>query len=106
MPHILGIDHVAFAARDLEASCAFYDGLFGARTQLNYAPEGRSLVRQIVLGAPCLASIRRAMASLSSPNIRPSAARISACAGRGVSTALSPCCAAMASPSLMARRHG
>jgi catechol 2,3-dioxygenase-like lactoylglutathione lyase family enzyme len=40
MPHILGIDHVAFAARDLEASCAFYDGLFGARTQLNYARKG------------------------------------------------------------------
>ena len=54
MPHILGIDHVAFAARDLEASCAFYDGLFGARTQLDYAPEGRSLVRQIVLGGALL----------------------------------------------------
>ena len=26
MPHVLGIDHIAFAARDLEATCAFYDG--------------------------------------------------------------------------------
>jgi catechol 2,3-dioxygenase-like lactoylglutathione lyase family enzyme len=34
MPHVLGIDHVAFAAADLEATCVFYDRLFGARTQL------------------------------------------------------------------------
>jgi catechol 2,3-dioxygenase-like lactoylglutathione lyase family enzyme len=25
MPNVLGIDHVAFAAHDLEATCAFYD---------------------------------------------------------------------------------
>ena len=54
MPHILGIDHVAFAARDLEASCAFYDKLFGARTHIDYAPEGKSLVRQIALGGALL----------------------------------------------------
>ena len=54
MPHILGIDHVAFAARDLEASCAFYDKLFGARTHMDYAPEGKSLVRQIALGGALL----------------------------------------------------
>ena len=54
MPHVLGLDHVAFAARDLEATCAFYDRLFGARTHLDYAPEGRSLVRQIALGGALL----------------------------------------------------
>ena len=27
MPHVLGIDRVAFAAHDLEATCAFYDRL-------------------------------------------------------------------------------
>jgi catechol 2,3-dioxygenase-like lactoylglutathione lyase family enzyme len=54
MPHILGIDHVAFAARDLEATCAFYDRLFGARTHLDYAPAGKSLVRQIGLGGALL----------------------------------------------------
>jgi catechol 2,3-dioxygenase-like lactoylglutathione lyase family enzyme len=32
MPHVLGIDHVAFAAADLEATSAFYDSLFGTRT--------------------------------------------------------------------------
>jgi catechol 2,3-dioxygenase-like lactoylglutathione lyase family enzyme len=54
MPHILGIDHVAFAAHDLEATCAFYDRLFGARTHLDYAPDGKSLVRQIALGGALL----------------------------------------------------
>jgi catechol 2,3-dioxygenase-like lactoylglutathione lyase family enzyme len=54
MPHVLGIDHVAFAARDLEATCAFYDRLFGARTHLDYAPAGKSLVRQIALGGALL----------------------------------------------------
>jgi catechol 2,3-dioxygenase-like lactoylglutathione lyase family enzyme len=54
MPHVLGIDHVAFAAADLEATCVFYDRLFGARTHLDYAPDGRSLVRQIALGSALL----------------------------------------------------
>jgi len=54
MQGILGIDHIAFAAQDLEATCAFYDRLFGARTHLDYAPDGKSLVRQIVLGGALL----------------------------------------------------
>ena len=54
MPHILGIDHVAFAARDLETTCGFYDKLFGARIHLDYAPDGKSLVRQIALGGALL----------------------------------------------------
>lgn len=54
MPQVIGIDHVAFPARDLEATCAFYDRLFGARTHLDYAPEGKSLVRQIALGGALL----------------------------------------------------
>jgi catechol 2,3-dioxygenase-like lactoylglutathione lyase family enzyme len=54
MSHVLGIDHVAFAATDLEATCAFYDRLFGARTHLDCAPNGKSLVRQIALGGALL----------------------------------------------------
>jgi catechol 2,3-dioxygenase-like lactoylglutathione lyase family enzyme len=54
MSRILGIDHIAFAAADLEATCAFYDRLFGARTHLDYAPDGKSLVRQIALGGALL----------------------------------------------------
>lgn len=54
MAGILGIDHVAFAAADLEATCAFYDRLFGARTHLDHAPNGKSLIRQIALGGALL----------------------------------------------------
>lgn len=54
MPHVLGIDHVAFPAHDLEATCAFYNRLFGARTHFEYAPDGKSLVRQIALGGALL----------------------------------------------------
>src|ERR1700728_2170340 len=59
MPHVLGVDHVVFAAADLRATCAFYDRLFGARTHLDYAPNGKSLVRQIALGG-ALVSIHQA----------------------------------------------
>jgi catechol 2,3-dioxygenase-like lactoylglutathione lyase family enzyme len=54
MADIIGIDHVTFAAADLETTCAFYDRLFGARTHHDYAPEGKSLVRQIALGGALL----------------------------------------------------
>ena len=54
MPHILGIDHVAFAARDLEETCGFYDRLFGARVHLDHASNGKSLVRQISVGGALL----------------------------------------------------
>ncbi len=54
MPHILGIDHVAFAASDLEETCSFYGRLFGARTHLDHAPQGKSLVRQIGIGGGLL----------------------------------------------------
>ena len=54
MHRTLGIDHIAFAAADLEATCAFYDRLFGVRTHLDYAPDGTSLVRQIALGGALL----------------------------------------------------
>ena len=33
---ITGIDHVAVTARDLEATCAFYDKLFGVETAVEY----------------------------------------------------------------------
>jgi catechol 2,3-dioxygenase-like lactoylglutathione lyase family enzyme len=54
MNRILGIDHVAITVSDLEAACRFYDGLFTAKTQVNYAPQGKPLVRQIALGGALL----------------------------------------------------
>src|ERR1700759_2140678 len=70
MPHVLGIDHVAFAARDLEETCRFYDRLFGARVHLDYAPDGKSLVRQIALGGVLL-SIHQARNGLALVATRP-----------------------------------
>jgi catechol 2,3-dioxygenase-like lactoylglutathione lyase family enzyme len=54
MSRVLGIDHVAITVCDLEATCVFYDKLFGARTHLDHAPHGKSLVRQIALGGALL----------------------------------------------------
>jgi catechol 2,3-dioxygenase-like lactoylglutathione lyase family enzyme len=54
MPHIRGIDHVAITVRDLEATCAFYDKLFGARTHAERQQDGKVLVRQIALGGALL----------------------------------------------------
>jgi catechol 2,3-dioxygenase-like lactoylglutathione lyase family enzyme len=54
MNRILGIDHVAITVSDLEAACRFYDRLFAAKTHVNYAPQGKPLVRQIALGGALL----------------------------------------------------
>ena len=44
MADILGIDHVAFAAADLEAACALYNRLFSARTSCgNYGDADRGV---------------------------------------------------------------
>jgi catechol 2,3-dioxygenase-like lactoylglutathione lyase family enzyme len=50
MTRIIGIDHVAITVSDMEASCAFYRDLFGARTVNEYAPKGKTLLRQIAIG--------------------------------------------------------
>ncbi|HTX05993.1 MAG TPA: VOC family protein [Steroidobacteraceae bacterium] len=54
MNRILGIDHIAITVSDLEAACRFYDRLFAAQTHVNYAPQGKPLVRQIALGGALL----------------------------------------------------
>jgi catechol 2,3-dioxygenase-like lactoylglutathione lyase family enzyme len=54
MSQIIGIDHVAITVSDIEAACAFYERLFGAQTKIDYAPRGKSLVRQIALGGALL----------------------------------------------------
>lgn len=50
MARIIGIDHVAITVSDMEASCAFYRDLLGARPVNEYAPDGKVLVRQIAMG--------------------------------------------------------
>jgi hypothetical protein len=38
----------------LRRPAAFYDRLFGVRVHLDYAPDGKSLVRQIAMGGALL----------------------------------------------------
>ncbi|MDJ0391056.1 VOC family protein [Roseomonas sp. E05] len=54
MTKILGIDHVAVTAANLEETCAFYGKLFGVETQAQYVSQGRVLVRQISIGGAVL----------------------------------------------------
>jgi catechol 2,3-dioxygenase-like lactoylglutathione lyase family enzyme len=50
MPSITGLDHIAITVADLEATCAFYDRLFGVKTHIEVVRDGRVVVRQILLG--------------------------------------------------------
>jgi catechol 2,3-dioxygenase-like lactoylglutathione lyase family enzyme len=54
MPEVLGLDHVAVVAADLEALCAFYDRLFGIRVHGDFVRDGRSIVRQVLIGGALL----------------------------------------------------
>lgn len=51
---ISGYDHVAITVEDLQATCDFYDRLFGITLISEYAPEGRPLQRQIRIGEASL----------------------------------------------------
>lgn len=54
MAPVTGIDHVVINATDLEATCAFYDRLFGITTHAEYAKDGKVLVRQVAIGGAVL----------------------------------------------------
>ncbi|RYD96556.1 MAG: glyoxalase [Sphingomonadales bacterium] len=51
---IVAMDHVALTVKDLEATCAFYDRLFGVVTHAELVVEGRALARQIRMGGAML----------------------------------------------------
>lgn len=44
------IDHVAITVADVERTTQFYDRLFGAQVPFDHAPDGRTLVRTVVIG--------------------------------------------------------
>ena len=44
------IDHVAITVADVEATTRFYDKLFGAEVPFDHAPQGRTLVRTVLVG--------------------------------------------------------
>jgi catechol 2,3-dioxygenase-like lactoylglutathione lyase family enzyme len=54
MSEILGYDHVAITVADLEATCAFYERLFGAVVHADHRKDGRTLVRVIRFGGGVL----------------------------------------------------
>lgn len=51
---VTGIDHVVINAVEIEATCAFYDRLFGITTRAEYKKDGKVLVRQIAIGGAVL----------------------------------------------------
>jgi catechol 2,3-dioxygenase-like lactoylglutathione lyase family enzyme len=57
---LLGIDHVAITVANLEASCAFYDSLFGISTLNDHRIDGRPIVRVIIVGGGVRLSIHQA----------------------------------------------
>ena len=54
MAQVLGIDHVVITAADLEATCAFYNRLFGIIIHAEYSKDRRVVVRQIAIGGAVL----------------------------------------------------
>ncbi len=44
------IDHVAITVADVDRTTQFYDRLFGAEVPFDHAPNGRSLVRTVMIG--------------------------------------------------------
>ena len=56
---LLAIDHVAITVADLEATCAFYDKVFGAQVLLDHKLEGRPIVRVIIVGGGVRLSIHQ-----------------------------------------------
>lgn len=44
------IDHVAITVADVERTTQFYDRLFGAEVPFDHAPQGKTLVRTVIIG--------------------------------------------------------
>ena len=59
MAPVTGIDHVVINAADLEATCAFYDRLFGITTHAEYTKDAKVLVRQVSIGGAMLSIHQR-----------------------------------------------
>jgi catechol 2,3-dioxygenase-like lactoylglutathione lyase family enzyme len=47
---ITELDHVAITVADVDATFAFYEQLFGARRGMEYALDGKVLVREMLIG--------------------------------------------------------
>ena len=78
MPQILSFDHVAITVADLEATCAFYDRLFGVRTVNEFVRDGRMLLRQILVGG-AMFSVHQAGNGVAPIALRPTAGSADIC---------------------------
>jgi catechol 2,3-dioxygenase-like lactoylglutathione lyase family enzyme len=56
---LLGIDHVALTVVDVDATCAFYDRLFGVSVLQDHVMQGRTIVRVILVGGDVRLSIHQ-----------------------------------------------
>jgi catechol 2,3-dioxygenase-like lactoylglutathione lyase family enzyme len=56
---LAGIDHVAITVADMDATCAFYDRLFGARVLDDHRLDGRAIVRVIIVGGGVRISVHQ-----------------------------------------------
>jgi catechol 2,3-dioxygenase-like lactoylglutathione lyase family enzyme len=54
------IDHVAITVADVERTTAFYDRLFGAQVPFDHAPQGRTLVRTVIIGGAVRINVHQA----------------------------------------------
>jgi catechol 2,3-dioxygenase-like lactoylglutathione lyase family enzyme len=79
MSRLLGIDHVAITVADLEASCAFYDRLFGAQTIGEHLADGRVGVRIIVIGGHARLSVHQAGNGLDLVAVKPTVGSADVC---------------------------
>jgi catechol 2,3-dioxygenase-like lactoylglutathione lyase family enzyme len=57
---LLGVDHVAITVADVDATCAFYQRLFGAAVVRDHQREGRTTVRAIHVGGGVQLSVHQA----------------------------------------------
>jgi catechol 2,3-dioxygenase-like lactoylglutathione lyase family enzyme len=56
---LLGIDHVAITVADVDATCAFYERLFGLRVLDDHRLDGRTIVRVILVGGGVRLSVHQ-----------------------------------------------
>ena len=59
MTLLQAIDHLAITVADLEATCAFYDRIFGARVLLDHKLGEQPIVRVILVGGGVRLSIHQ-----------------------------------------------
>lgn len=86
---VIGIDHIAITAQDIDATCDFYVDLFGARRTAHFQVAGKIMVQQLQIGGAVL-SIHRKGNSLELVASHPAAGGADVCFrwGDSIDTAL------------------